>query len=84
MLMISAGMPELQNPKDIQYTVDKLNINLTEQEARELFISEIERSKNDLMRRLDNAIHNIKHQGLIKGLKNLFSFNRKKKRANTK
>lgn len=30
------------------------------------------------MRRLDNAIHNIKHQGLIKGLKNLFFFNRAK------
>ena len=31
------------------------------------------------MRRIDNAIHNIKHQGLSKGLKNFFKFRKKKK-----
>ncbi len=60
-MMLSAGMPELQKASDIKYLVQKLNISLTDEEAKDVFRKEIERSRNDWFRRLDNLVHNIKH-----------------------
>ena len=39
--MLSAGMPELNHEKDIEFLVKKLNFGMTEQEANKLFKKEI-------------------------------------------
>lgn len=41
LLMLSAGMPELNHEKDIEFLVKKLNFGMTEQEASKLFKKEI-------------------------------------------
>ncbi|EGR27704.1 phosphatidylinositol- -diphosphate 3-kinase, putative [Ichthyophthirius multifiliis] len=56
-MMLSAGMPELQKQSDIQYLVDMLNLNLSEQEASQHFKNELIRSKNSYFRQVDNFIH---------------------------
>ena len=60
--MLSAGMPELQKIKDINYMLEKLHINATDDEARDIFYAEIEKSRKELYRRIDNFIHNYKHK----------------------
>lgn len=62
-MMISAGMPELSNETDIEYFRDMLSLELTESEASERFRREIMSARNNAFRRLDNAIHNLKHAG---------------------
>ena len=58
--MLSAGMPELNKEKDIEFLVDRLHFELTEQEASKLFKKEIIKAMNNKMRRFDNVAHNIK------------------------
>lgn len=56
-LMISAGMPELKNRDDIKYLLEMLSLKLTEKEASNKFVAEIENSLNNYFRSIDNAIH---------------------------
>lgn len=58
--MLSAGMPELNKEKDIEFLVERLHFDLTEQEASKLFKKEIIKAMNNRMRRFDNVAHNIK------------------------
>ena len=58
--MLSAGMPELNKEKDIEFLVERLHFELTEQEASKLFKKEIIKAMNNRMRRFDNVAHNIK------------------------
>ena len=58
--MLSAGMPELNKEKDIEFLVERLHFELTEQEASKLFKKEIIKAMNNKMRRFDNVAHNIK------------------------
>ena len=58
--MLSAGMPELNKEKDIEFLVERLHFELTEQEASKLFKKEIIKAMNNNMRRIDNVFHNIK------------------------
>lgn len=61
MMMLSAGMPELTKVQDIHYLKQRINFHLTNKEAENHFKEEIQRSKNDIYRIVDNQIHNIKH-----------------------
>ena len=60
--MISAGMPELQSVQNVDYVRTQLNLTLTENEAEETFSKLIDKSLSDTYRRVDNAIHNLKHR----------------------
>ena len=60
MLMTSAGMPELQNKKEIEYIREMLSLKLTETEAIQKFNLEIKKSLNNTFRRFDNLIHNFR------------------------
>jgi len=59
--MVSAGMPELMVEKDIFYLRDKLALELTEKKAEKLLEVEIDKSLDSTYRRVDNMIHNLKH-----------------------
>ena len=58
--MMSAGMPELNHEKDLEYLVKKLNFGQSEQEASKSFKKEIWRAMAATSRRLDNFAHNLK------------------------
>ena len=60
LLMLSAGMPELNYESDIQPMVRRLSLDLTEQEASNLFKKEIVNAMNNRMRRMDIFFHNVK------------------------
>jgi phosphatidylinositol-4,5-bisphosphate 3-kinase catalytic subunit alpha/beta/delta len=60
LIMLSAGMPELNRESDIQFIVDALKLDYTDQEASVHFKKEIERASHTWSRRWDNFIHNIK------------------------
>ncbi|KAL4490435.1 hypothetical protein ABPG72_002645 [Tetrahymena utriculariae] len=62
LLMLEAGMPELQSPQDIEYLRNQLSINLTEQEATNKFKKEITDSLNSLFRRIDNFFHALRRR----------------------
>jgi phosphatidylinositol-4,5-bisphosphate 3-kinase len=59
-LMISAGMPELQNKQEIEYIRDMLSLKLTDSEADDKFNEEIDTALNNTFRRVDNLIHNLR------------------------
>lgn len=59
-LMISAGMPELQEKGEIEYIRDMLSLKLTDSEADDKFNEEIDTALNNTFRRLDNLIHNLR------------------------
>ena len=59
-LMIPAGMPELQDAKDIEYMVEMLQLNLKSKDATVFMKKQIARSLADFYRRIDNLLHNIK------------------------
>lgn len=59
-LMISAGMPELQEKSEIEYIRDMLSLKLTDSEADDKFNEEIDTALNNTFRRLDNLIHNLR------------------------
>ncbi|EGR27401.1 phosphatidylinositol- -diphosphate 3-kinase, putative [Ichthyophthirius multifiliis] len=60
LLMLEAGMPELQFPHQIEYLKNQLSISLSEQEATNKFKKEIHDSLNSIFRRFDNFIHQLK------------------------
>ena len=59
-LMIPAGMPELQDTRDIEYMVEMLQLNLKDKDATVFMKKQIGRSLADFYRRIDNLLHNIK------------------------
>lgn len=61
-LMLPASMPDLLERADVQYSVDMLSLDLTEDEANEKFIDELDKSLSNISRRLDNLFHNVKHK----------------------
>ena len=60
LLMLSAGMPELNYESDIQPMVRRHSLDLTDQQASNLLKKEIVNAMNNKMRRLDNFLHNVK------------------------
>ncbi|KAL4497869.1 hypothetical protein ABPG72_000624 [Tetrahymena utriculariae] len=62
LLMLDAGIPELQSAKNIEYLKNKLALQLSEQEATNKFKKEIHFSLNSRFRKLDNLIHNLVKQ----------------------
>ena len=64
LLMLSAGMPELNFESDIQPMVDRLSLESTEQEASNLFKREIQNAMGNRRRRIDNFFHNFKAKHL--------------------
>ena len=60
MLMLSAGMPELNTEKDIEFLVTRFKFELSDQEATKNFRREIHRAINTFSRRFDNFNHNLK------------------------
>ena len=61
-LMLPASMPDLLVRSDVQYSVDMLSLDLTDDEANEKFIDELDKSLSNISRRLDNLFHNVKHK----------------------
>ena len=60
LIMLSAGMPELNQESDIQFIVEALKLDDTEQEASDHFRKLILKASKTWSRRFDNFIHNIK------------------------
>ena len=60
LIMLSAGMPELNKENDIKFIVNALKFDYTDQEASVHFRKEIHRAMHTWSRRFDNFIHNIK------------------------
>ena len=68
LLMMSAGMPELNTEQDIEYMVKKLQFEKSEQEAAKNFRKELQERNlkcyeyvlNTWFRRWDNLAHNFK------------------------
>merc|ERR1739848_196519 len=56
-LMIPAGMPELTKGQDISYLLNKLQLNLNEEEAKDALMQTIKYALADRIRIFDNAIH---------------------------
>lgn len=62
LVMQSAGMPELTCEDDLIYLKDRLELETDDEDSAKNLKREIRRSYNDFYRRVDNAIHNLKHQ----------------------
>ena len=62
-LMLSAGMPELQQAEDIGYLQSMLQLSKEPEEAAKAFREEIESSRKDKVRTADNYAHLAKHRG---------------------
>ena len=60
LIMLSAGMPELQNKEHIGRLQDKLNLMSSDREAEKIFIREIKDAMTTFSRRMDNLAHNYK------------------------
>ena len=60
LLMMSAGLPELNHEKDLDYLIKKLRLDKSEPAAAKDFKKEIYRAMNTKIRRWDNLAHNIK------------------------
>ena len=60
LIMLSAGMPELKKEYDIQFMVNRLDLNISEQEASNKFKKEIQKAMQTYSRRFDNFLHNCK------------------------
>ncbi|KAL4450532.1 hypothetical protein ABPG74_019430 [Tetrahymena malaccensis] len=58
-MMLSAGMPELQRESDIEYLVETLQLNLSDQEAEQHFKKQIKIAREDKFKLFDNFIHEI-------------------------
>eukprot|EP00742_Colponemidia_sp_Colp-10_P008512 GILJ01009223.1.p1 GENE.GILJ01009223.1~~GILJ01009223.1.p1 ORF type:complete len:1276 (-),score=194.08 GILJ01009223.1:210-4037(-) len=57
LLMISAGIPELNSPKDLLYMRGSLSTHLTDAEAAQHFKSQINKSLNTKSTQLNDAFH---------------------------
>lgn len=62
-LTIPAAMPDLLKLSDIEYLREMLSLELTDQQASEKFVRVARQALATRYRRLDNALHNIKHKG---------------------
>lgn len=60
LIMLSAGMPELQKKEEIRNLEAKLRLKSSDREAEKIFIREIKEAMTTFTRRLDNAAHNWK------------------------
>ena len=60
LIMLSAGMPELQKKEEIRKLEIKLSLNSSDREAEKIFIKEIKEAMTTFSRRIDNAAHNWK------------------------
>ena len=60
LIMLSAGMPELQKKEEIRKLQDKLNLKSSDREAEKIFIREIKEAMTTFSRRMDNMAHNYK------------------------
>jgi phosphatidylinositol-4,5-bisphosphate 3-kinase len=60
-LMQAAGMPELTTEDDIDYIRERLCLTDDDEGAKKTIQKELVHSHDDLYRRLDNTIHNVKH-----------------------
>jgi hypothetical protein len=61
LLMIPACMPELTARGDVAYLRHKLKFTLNDKEAAEKMITKISQCLGTTSRRIDNALHNLKH-----------------------
>ena len=61
LLMVPAGMPELASAEDINYLRDQLAFDKSPEEVQKIFREQIKASLNDRFKRIDNAMHIIKH-----------------------
>ncbi|GAB5356900.1 hypothetical protein AAMO2058_000328200 [Amorphochlora amoebiformis] len=61
LLMVSAGMPECLMASDIDYMRKQMLLEKTPKEAGRDFEKEITKARKDTYRRIDNFIHNFKH-----------------------
>ena len=61
LLMIPACMPELTARHDVAYLRHKLKFTLNEKEAAEKMVLKISQCLGTTSRRIDNALHNLKH-----------------------
>ena len=60
LIMLSAGMPELQEKAEIGKLQEKLNLKRSDREAEKIFIREIKDAMTTFSRRVDNVAHNYK------------------------
>ncbi|OHT01713.1 phosphatidylinositol 3-kinase catalytic subunit alpha, beta, delta [Tritrichomonas foetus] len=60
LLMLGTGIPELQNPKDIDYFKNMLCLTATEEEAAAEFVNKTKHSMDSTRTKLNNLFHNIK------------------------
>ena len=60
LIMLSAGMPELQEKREIGKLQAKLNLKSSDREAEKIFIREIKEAMTTFSRRMDNMAHNYK------------------------
>ena len=61
LLMLNAGMPELDVALDVTYLRTQLMRHLEDAEAAELFRKEINNSVRAIFRQLDNMVHTMVH-----------------------
>lgn len=66
LIMLSAGMPELQQKEEIGNFQLKLNLKSSDREAEKIFIREIKTAMTTFSRRMDNAAHNYKQLAMSK------------------
>ena len=61
LLMVPAGMPELASAEDINYLRDQLDTRIAKQEATDRFEKQLSLALGDVVKKIDNAMHIIKH-----------------------
>lgn len=60
--MTCAGLPELQNDKDVNFILTTLRLDLSAAEASKHFQQELSKALGTSFRLFDSVIHNIKHR----------------------
>ena len=60
-LMIPAAMPELQAKHDVEYLKAHLHLDLSDEDAADMFMKEIAICLANFSRQVDNFFHNMKH-----------------------
>ena len=59
--MLGAGLRELCNLDDIEYMIEKLDLDNSAKNAARTLRKELDRSLRSTSRCIDNLIHNVKH-----------------------
>jgi hypothetical protein len=62
LMMLEAGMPEMNERADLQYLVQAMRMELTREEARVHFGEILQRCLRHQYKRIDNTIHNLVHK----------------------